>query len=178
MSVTLVGTKTVGQVCLSIALALPALSGSLSDLLARIANLEAQVTANVALIATPPDPTALAAAIAAAATAAVSQIAAILASIPGPLLEANASLSADVVALLSLKGLLETVVATFTTAGSVGGVHVWSIDSTAADVPAELSAALTTIPGSPPATARVQGVVLLADSPAAFAALSSVLLTG
>lgn len=176
MSVTLLGTKSVGQVCIGVAAALPVLASSLSDLLGRIANLQGQIAANLAILATPPDPVGLATAITAAAAAAASQIANIIAAIPAPIVSANVSLAADVAALLTLKASLETVVSTLTAAVSAGGVHVWSVDSTAGAVAGEVSAALSSIPGSPLPSARVQGVVLLCVDPATAAALSTVLL--
>lgn len=176
MSVTYLGSKSIGQVCIGVAVAVPALSASLSELLARIANLQGQITANLALLASPPDPLALAAAIEAAAMAAVSQIASIIASIPAPLISANVSLGLDVAALLSLADLLRTLVADLSGALSAGGIHAWSVDSTAGAVGGELAAALSGgVPGAI-SGARVQGLLILTDSPAAFASLSKVLL--
>lgn len=176
MSVTYLGGKSVGQVCIGVAAAVPALSASLSELLARLANLQGQVTANLALLATLPDPVALAAAIEAAALAAVTQIANIIASIPAPLIQANASLGVDIAALISLRDLLVSLVADLSAAISAGGIHAWSVDSTAAAVGGELAAALSGgVPGALP-NARVQGLLVLTDSPASFAALSKVLL--
>ena len=48
MSVTYVGSKSIGAVCLSIALAIPALTPALSDLVTRIGSLQSQIAANAA----------------------------------------------------------------------------------------------------------------------------------
>jgi hypothetical protein len=179
MSVTHLGSKSVGAINIGVStIALPQLSALLADLLSRIAALQGQVTANLALIATLPDPAAMAAAIAAAAAAAVSQIAAIITSIPAPLVSANVTLGVDLAGLQSLLVALQLAVDTLTAAVSAGGVHAFRVDSTAAAVAGELSA-LTSggMPGGGLPGARVYGVVLLTESPAAFSALSTVLLT-
>lgn len=179
MSVTYVGSYSVASANLAIGLALPAISSLLSDLLARIAALNGQIAANATLILTPPDPTALAASIAAAAAAAVSQIASIITSIPGPLISANASLGANVAALLGLQLALQSIVDTFSAAASAGGLHVLAVDSTPAMVGGELSGLVSGgMPGGGLPTARVRGVLMLTEDPATFATMSALFRTG
>lgn len=177
--VTVVGTYSVASANLAIALALPALTDLLADLLSRIAALNGQITANATLLATPPDPAALASAITAAAAAAVSQIASILASIPGPLISANASLGANVAALLGLQALLQSIVTQFTAAASAGGLHVLAVDSTPAMVGGELSGLVGGgMPGGGLPTARIRGAIYLTEDPATFAVMSTLFRTG
>jgi hypothetical protein len=179
MAVTHLGSKTVGAINIGVTLALPALAAALADLLARLAALTAQFTANVALLASLPDPTELAAAIAAAAAAAVGTITDIITNIPGPIASAQVSLGAELGLLNGIRIALEDVVNTLKAAVSAGGVHAFSVDTTNTAVAGELAAALTGgLPGGGVPTARVRGVLLLTEDPAAFAALSTVLLTG
>lgn len=179
MSVTYVGSYSVGAANLAIALALPALTDLLSDLLSRIAALNGQITANVSLIATPPDPTALAAAIADAAANAVASIASIIANIPGPLIAANASLGVNVAALLALQTALQAIVNQFSAAASAGGLHVLAVDSTPAAVGGELGGVVSGgMPGGGLPTARIQGAIYLTESPATFATMSGLFRTG
>ena len=179
MSVTYVGSKSIGAVCLSIALAVPALTPALSDLVTRIGSLQSQIAANAATAASPPNPVALAASLASAAAAAVASIPVIVASIPGPLLAANITLAADVASLLALQALLTSALSTLSAAASAGGLHVLSVDSTPATVGTELASLVSSgMPGGGLPTARVRGVLLLTEDPATFSALSTVLLTG
>lgn len=179
MPVAYVGSKTIGAACISIGLAVPALSSTLSDLLSRIAGLQAQINANLAAIAVPMDPLQLAAALAAAAADIATQIPQIVASVPLSSIEANVTLSSDLASLLAFKTLLESAVTTLTAAASAGGLHVLSVDSTPAAVGGELAGVVSTgMPGGGLPTARIQGAILVTESPATFAALSSVLLTG
>lgn len=179
MSVTYVGSRPIGAVCLSIALAVPALTPALSDLVTRIGSLQAQIAANASTAASPPNPVALAASLTTAAAAALASIPAIVASIPGPLLAANVTLAADVASLLALKDLVTTALSTLSAAASAGGLHVLAVDSTPATVGSELDALVSGgMPGGGLPTARVRGVLLLTEDPATFSALSTVLLTG
>lgn len=173
MAVTHLGEKTVGQVCIGIAIAVPALGAALTDLLSRIAGLQGQITKNLSLIATPPNPADLAASLAAAAASVVTKIADIVAAIPGPLVQANLQLGADVAALTALKTTIETAVTTLTGAISAGGIHVYSIDAVAASLGGEIATAVGGgLPGGLP-NERVQGVMYLTRSPAALSALST-----
>lgn len=174
MSVTFIGTKSVGQACLALGLALPALAPALADVASRVAGLTATISANAARLAAPPSPTELATSIALAAASSASAVAALSVALPASLLSANASLAASVATLTSLATLLQGVSDTFTAAASAGGVHVLGVDSTGGTVGPELAAALA---GPVPSTARVQGVVLLTESPSTFSALSTVVLT-
>ncbi len=168
MSVTVVGTMSVASANKAIALAMPALSSMLTDLLSRIAALGAQRTANLAILAAPPDPTALAASITAAAANALSQIANIITAIPQPLIEANASLGLQLVGLNALKVAFESILATFTGAASAGGVHAFKVDATWATVGTELASLVGSgFAGSLP-TARVYGGIYLTELPATF----------
>lgn len=179
MSVTYLGSKSIGAVCLSIALAVPALTPALSDLVGRIGSLQAQIAGNAATIAAPPNPVALAASLTSAAAAAVASIPLIVASIPAPLLAANVTLAADVAALLALKDLINAALLPLSAAASAGGLHALAVDSTPATVGTELASLVSSgMPGGGLPTARVRGVVLLTEDPATFSALSTVLLTG
>lgn len=178
MAVTFLGTKSVGAACIGVALAVPALAAALADLLSRLADLQGQVAANIALITSVPDPMAILAAIEGAVKGLVDNITGIVASIPGPLIEANATLGLDIAALLALKLQLETLIGTLTAAVSAGGVHAFKVDSTPAMVGTELAALVSGGIAGGLSNARIQGVLFVTESPATFSALSSVLLTG
>ncbi len=171
MAVTYITTTSLASANLAIPLVLPALTQMITDLLARLAELTGQINANVALLATLPNPADLAAAIAAAAASALSQIANIITSIPQPLIEANLSFGAKFLALDVFRVQLESILTTLNGALSAGGVHVFKVDSTAAAVGSELAALVSGgINGGLPG-ARVQGVMLLTESPATAAIL-------
>jgi len=179
MSVTYVGSYSVGSANLAVAAALPVLSSLLSDLLSRIASLQGQIDANASIIATPPDPTALAAQLAAAAASAVASITAIVASVPTAMVQANASLGADLGALLALRASLQTIVDTFSAAASAGGLHVLAVDSTPAQVGGELGGAVSGgMPGGGLPTARIRGALYLTEDPATFSTFSGLFRTG
>lgn len=179
MAVTYLGSKTVGAVCISIGLALPALAPALSDIVSRVSGLQAQITANLATIVTPPDPAALLASLATSYAELASRIADVVTSVPVAALEANVSLAADVALLSATKDLLASVVSTLEGAASSGGLHAYRVDSTPGSLGAELAALISSgLPGGSGSGAACKGVVLLTESPSTFAALGTVLLTG
>ena len=178
MTVSTIGTLSVGAVNIGVALAIPVLGSSLSEILALTASLEAQIAANLTLSLTLPDPLAIAAAIAEAAATAVAKIEEILLNIPGPLVDANLDLSAQLSLLLALSLNLKGLLATLSAAMSAGGIHAFRVDSTPASLGGEISALVSGgMPGGGLPTARVRGVLLLTEDPAAFTALSTLLLT-
>ncbi len=178
MSVTFLGTKSLGAANIALGLAAPAIAAFIADVLARIAALQGQVTANLALIATLPDPVAMAQAIAAAAAAALAAIADIITSIPLPLIDANVGLGLDLAALLALLPQIQLIFDTLTAAVSAGGVHAFKVDATPATVGGELSALVSGGINGGLANARIRGVLFVTENPATFAAMSTVLLTG
>lgn len=179
MSVSTIGTLSIGAVNIGVALAIPVLGSSLSEILSLVASLQAQIAANLTLSLTLPDPLAIAAAIAEAAASAVARIEEILLNLPGPLIDANLDLSAQLSLLLSLSVSLNGLLATLNAAASLGGLHAFAVDSTPATIGGEIDALVSGgMPGGGLPTARVRGVLLLTEDPATFSALSTVLLTG
>lgn len=178
MSVSYLGSKSVGEANIGVALALPALATALHDLTSRLAAAESKIAANLTLISTPLKPTDLLSSLTAAVTGFASNIETIVASIPGPLLDANLSLASEIGGLLVLQAAITATVSTLTAAASAGGIHVLKIDSTPATVGSELAGLVSGGIGGGLSTARIQGVAFVTESPAAFSAMSGVLLTG
>lgn len=171
------GSKSLGAVCIGVALTVPALSASLADLLARIAEIQSRLLAYGNLVVSLPNPKDIAAAITAAAEQAITTIADIIKNIPGPIIEATVGLEADLAILIGLKATLEALILQLGGALSAGGFHVWSIDSTNASLAVDASAALSGgVPGAVVPGARVRGVLILTEDPGAgFAALSTLI---
>lgn len=175
MSVTFLGTKSIGSVAPVIALTLPALNGYLSSLLAQAAdlasrlNILAQMSVDLAVPSVP-------AAITAALTAITSQLTSIAAGMLPTASAAIVGLNAELAGINLSLAAIRTVVDTITLAASAGGVHAFAIDSTPATVGGELAALVSGgINGGLP-TARIQGVALVTESPATFSAMSKVFL--
>lgn len=174
--VKFVGTKSVGAVNLAIGLALPALASTLLDLATRLSALGEQFTANANLIATPIDPLAMAASIQSAAANALLSITDLLASVPASLIDANLSLKVQIAGLEALRVSFQAIYDTLEGAASAGGVHLFSIDSTASAVGAQLSAVTAGgIAGGLP-NARVYGFAALTELPATRTSMSKVFL--
>lgn len=174
MSVTYLGSKSLGTAVPAIGASLGAITAMLSDVANRLASVNQQISINTALTTTLPDPLGLAASLATAAAAVAGLAPLIVASYPLPLAASASLLAADLAALNALSAALNAASATLTAAASTGGIHVLSADSTGGSIGGELSAALS---GVVTASARVQGVIMLTESPAAFATMGSVLLT-
>ncbi len=174
------GSKTVGAINIGVAaLSLPALLQYLAELQAQQAELLARLNLYVQVSATFTDPTALIAQLQAAIAALMSQIAAILAGVLPSLPTATASVNVEIGALLPKLLPLNALITSINAAISAGGIHAWSIDTTAAQLGGEVSAGVAGgLPGGGLPGARVRGVLFLTESAAAHAALGTLLLTG
>lgn len=175
--ITHLGSKTLGALNPMLAtLTTTALSDYLNSLHVRFNELTA-MSQHYVKLATLPDPATMAAQLSAALASIGSQLATLaLGAIP-----TIGIAQADFVVQLGLIGVqlaaVTAVMADLVAALSAGGVHAFSVDSTAATVGPELTALVSGgMPGGGLPNARVRGVLLLTEDPAAFTALSKLLL--
>lgn len=179
MSVSHLGSKTLGAVSIGVTtLTLPQVLQYLSELLSQQAELVARLDAYASIQVSFTDPATLIAQLQAALAGFSSQLAAIAAGALPTIGDATLSINADLAGLGLRVAALRDLTTQLEVALSAGGLHAFSVDSTAATVGAELAAQTAGgMPGGGLPNARVRGVVLLTEDPATYTALSSLLLT-
>lgn len=171
------GSKTVGALNVGLGLALPAIAKYLTELLAQKGDLLGRLDAYAQIGASLVDPTTVLAQLKAALAAFPSQLALIAAGALPTIGNAKAAVSADLGSLGLGLSELQTLYDQLSAAVSAGGVHAFSVDSTAATVGSELQGLLAGgMPGGGLPGARVRGVILLTEDAAAFESLSKVFL--
>ncbi len=170
MTTTYLGGKSVGEVVPSLPLAL----SQVSSLLAPQSAKASDIAGRLALPFTPPDPLPL-------LTALENQIASLASTLAQlPTLDASAriSLAADLLSLQSLIGPAQDLVATLGGALSTGGIHAYAVEARTGQIGVELTGALVAgVPGGGGPNATAKALVLVTESPTAWAALSGVLRT-
>ncbi len=172
------GSKTVGSVSLAVGLALPTLAQYLADLLSRHGELTGRLSTYANLGIALANPAAIAAQLTSALAALTSQLASIAAGALPSVTTATASVNVDIGTIGVNLSAIQALINNLNAAASAGGLHAFSVDSTAASVGAELASQVSSgMPGGGLPGARVQGVILLTESPATFEALSALLLT-
>lgn len=177
MAVTHLGSKTVGAVNPGVqTLALPALLQYLADLASRLAMLGDQLSAYADASVSFTNPLDVLAALEETIALLAAQIADIATGILPTIGTASADCNAQLGGLKLQLDALDTLVKQLEAAASTGGVHAFSVDSTPGNVGAELGSLIGGgMPDGGPPTARIRGVLLLTEAPAAYAALGSLI---
>lgn len=178
MSAEYLGSLSVGAINVAAALALPILTENLAKLSALQAQLVQQIAANASLQVTLLDPAALLAQMIAAVEAMLATIASIIANAKPAMVSVGIDLGAQLAALVTLVLALESIVARIAGAISAGGIHAIAIDGTAGGASNDLASLIGSgLPGGGGAGAHVNALVLVTESPSAWAALSTLLRT-
>lgn len=172
MSITVLGSYSVGQAIPVAPLSLAQLAALLTPTIAQ----KAQLVGTQGISPTLPNPTALAAALAAAANPAA--IAASLAAMPGNLAAVQAGLGAQIASLASLIAAAQALVSQLTSASAAGGVAAYAYQGQAGSFGLSLGSALGAgIAGGTGPAATVNALVLATESGATWTALSTLLKT-
>lgn len=180
MSVEYLGSKSLGAVAIGVdLLALPQLLQFLAELLSQKGDIVARLAVYAQLTGVAiTDPATLIAQLEAAILALKDQVAAIVAGAIPAIPTISAGVDAELALLLPRIAALQLIVDQLNAAVSAGGVHAFKIDSTAAEVGGELASLVSGGIGGGLPSARIKGVMYVTESPATFAAMSGVLLTG
>lgn len=167
------GSKTVGAFAIGLStIAYPLLLEYLASLVAKHAEIQARLAIYATLSVTLPDPAAMIAQLQAAVAALMAQIESILKGAIPAITFSGINVEADLALILPALGAIQLAKATLDAAFSAGGLHVWSIDTSASALAGEVSAALSGgLPGGGLPGARVLGALILTELPATHSAL-------
>lgn len=169
--ITYLGGKSVAE---AVPLA-PLASAQLAAVIASQAARESALDAQIAAPFVPPDPTALAAALASA----VSGLSAALAALPDAVVDGKIAAAAQLAALRLALTPARALVAQLGALASAGGVHLYAYEGPASALGSAVGGETSSgLPGGGGPTATARALVLVTESPAAWAALSTVLRTG
>jgi hypothetical protein len=169
--ITYLGGQSVRTFAPAIGRAMVVVDALVAPVIGRAADLRAQLSSSAPTL---PDPTLLAASLAGALAA----IPAMLAAAAKGQVAQRISLAADLASAESLAAPATSLAASMGAVLSTGGLQLYAYQGSAASMGAELASAIGAgLPGGGGAKANVYALVVVTESPAAFAALGEVVRT-